>query len=516
MNLTKPFNVLLASALLCSAGFAASSEVPKTWDDAEMQTLELPLADPAVSRVHAPADYYYRIPVRAIFKSHPVYHPNREPPGYFDELHKLNPELLWDDKGTQPKLQSEDDWIAAGELVFDAAIIFAGGGRLGPSMATNVFVRDRRWYAETDAPITREGILPFYRYVIREPGKVEVGTLSCALCHTRVMPNGSVIKGAQGNFPFGAAFAHDMREAGVIEPAFRGMVHGLYSVPWLQPDPQATVDASAFSEIAGAIASVPPGVMTRHGTGTWSPVQVPDLIGVQTRRYLDRTGLQRHREPADLMRYAALNQGLDRATTFNGVLASGEKDREPPEQFFEQRYSDEQLYALTKYVYSLKPPANPNLPKTRADEMVVARGREVFMDSNNRCATCHDPEQGYSNNKLVAAPGFATPPDHPERDAILRQRVGTDPTLTLTTRRGTGLYKVPSLLGVWYRGPFEHNGSCAALEDWFDPARMRDEYEPTGWRGPVGTQTRAVSGHEFGLDLSADDRRALIAFLRTL
>ncbi len=34
--------------------------------------------------------------------------------------------------------------------------------------------------------------------------------------------------------------------------------------------------------------------------------------------------------------------------------------------------------------------------------------------------------------------------------------VGTDPFLALKTRRGTGYYKVPSLKGVWYRGPFEH------------------------------------------------------------
>ena len=29
-------------------------------------------------------------------------------------------------------------------------------------------------------------------------------------------------------------------------------------------------------------------------------------------------------------------------------------------------------------------------------------------------------------------------------------------------------------------------------------------------------KTRAVLGHEFGLDLSADDRTTLIAFLKTL
>ena len=75
---------------------------------------------------------------------------------------------------------------------------------------------------------------------------------------------------------------------------------------------------------------------------------------------------------------------------------------------------------------------------------------------------------------------------------------------------------MPLLLGVWYRGPFEHNGSCATLEDWFDPRRLRDNYVPTGWRGPPESKTRAVPGHEYGVDLSDDDRKALIAFLKTL
>ena len=73
-------------------------------------------------------------------------------------------------------------------------------------------------------------------------------------------------------------------------------------------------------------------------------------------------------------------------------------------------------------------------------------------------------------------------------------RVGTDPTLTMKTRRGTGYYKIPSLKGVWYRGPFEHNGSVATLEDWFNPARLNDDYVPTGWIGS-GVKTRAVKGH---------------------
>ena len=69
--------------------------------------------------------------------------------------------------------------------------------------------------------------------------------------------------------------------------------------------------------------------------------------------------------------------------------------------------------------------------------------------------------------------------------------------------------------GVWYRGPFQHNGAVATLEDWFDPRRLRNDYVPTGYRA-YGVKTQAVRGHPFGLDLTADDRRALIAFLRSL
>jgi hypothetical protein len=111
--------------------------------------------------------------------------------------------------------------------------------------------------------------------------------------------------------------------------------------------------------------------------------------------------------------------------------------------------------------------------------------------------------------------GFKPPPDHASKYDILSISVGTDPNLALKTRRGTGYYKIPSLRGVWYRGPFEHSGSVMTLEDWFDPRRLREDYVPTGFKG-YRVKTRAVKGHEFGLRLSPDDKQALIAFLKTL
>src|SRR5207253_42012 len=140
------------------------------------------------------------------------------------------------------------------------------------------------------------------------------------------------------------------------------------------------------------------------------------------------------------------------------------------------------------------------------------RGAKVF--GSQGCAACHTPPL-YTNNKLVPAAGFEIPKEHRTRYDILDVRIGTDPKLTLLTRRGTGYYKVPSLKGVWYRGPFEHSGSVATLEDWFDVTRLRDDYVPTGWKG-YKVEARAVKGHEFGLKLSAGDKKALIAFLKTL
>ena len=96
----------------------------------------------------------------------------------------------------------------------------------------------------------------------------------------------------------------------------------------------------------------------------------------------------------------------------------------------------------------------------------------------------------------------------PERRRKLRWRNSDE-------RKGTGYYKVPSLKGVWYRGPLEHSGSIASLEEWFDPARLRSDYLPRGWN-PPDTKTRPIPGHAFGLTLPAEDKTALIAFLRTL
>ena len=172
------------------------------------------------------------------------------------------------------------------------------------------------------------------------------------------------------------------------------------------------------------------------------------------------------------------------------------------------RYADEALYAIGMYLMSLEPPRNPDL----APPDVLARGEQVFRREG--CANCHTPPN-YTNGKLTVAEGWTPPPNHPNRDDILPVSVGTDPGLALRTRKGTGLYKVPSLRGLWYRPRLLHDGALASLEEMFAPARLNSDYVSKGWN-PPGTTTRAIPGHRFGLALDADDKAALLAFLRSL
>ena len=489
--------------------------IPQTWDD--LRSFDVPLADRTRSPEEVSWDYYYRVPWRAIYRSYPVYAPGHEPPGYFEWLREQEPEVLWgiDREGHsyRPALEKEADWIEAGELVFDVPIAY-DTDPWGASVVSVEDVRNPAWYRATGAPVAADGVMPFARYVVRTKGVVELGQQSCGMCHTRVMPGGAVVKGAQGNFPFDRALAFRLErlasqsaDKGDVLARVRQHLRSAYGAPWLKPAPEARLSEMPLEEIVAALRAIPPGVVARTGSSPFHPIQTPDLIGVKERLYLDHTGLAQQFSVADLMRYAALNQDMKGLARYGDFIPEGVNFRTLPDPKSRTRYLDEELYALAQFVYSLTPPPNPN-----SFDSTAARGEDIFKREG--CARCHTPPL-YSNNKLTLAEGFAPPAEMLQDYEIEMASVGTDPALALATRRATGFYKVPSLRGLWYRGMFPHDGSCATLEDWFDPRRLREDYSPTGFKG-YGVTTRAVPGHNFGLNLSPADKSALLAFLKTL
>jgi hypothetical protein len=128
----------------------------------------------------------------------------------------------------------------------------------------------------------------------------------------------------------------------------------------------------------------------------------------------------------DLMRYAALNQGADDLASFDGFVPVAFPDFKklpPPESVESGRYSDEQLFALARFIYSLTPPLNPN-----KFDALAERGAKVFKSEN--CVMCHTPPL-YTNNKLTLAIGFSPPAGAEKYFDILPISIGTDPDLTL-------------------------------------------------------------------------------------
>src|SRR5262245_42504285 len=133
---------IFALAAVAATAEDYTPKIPKTWDAAAIATHEVPLANPAGSPKHVSSDYYYRIPVRPIYKAYPVYAPGREPAGYMEWLKEREPAILWDDKGHTPPLKTEADWIRAGEIVFDAPIGFSNANAVGDFK----HVRTQEWY----------------------------------------------------------------------------------------------------------------------------------------------------------------------------------------------------------------------------------------------------------------------------------------------------------------------------------------------------------------------------------
>jgi hypothetical protein len=125
------------------------------------------------------------------------------------------------------------------------------------------------------------------------------------------------------------------------------------------------------------------------------------------------------------MRYAALVEYCD-SMEFGGHHTLTDAQRK-----MHARWPDEVLYALAQYIYSLQPPPNPN----RRDDLAAA-GEKVFARTG--CPGCHMPPL-YTNNKLVVAPGFQVPDDHPLKADIMPISIGTDSNLAPRTRKGTGL-----------------------------------------------------------------------------
>jgi hypothetical protein len=455
---------------------------------------------------------YYALAVENL-RTYPVYFPGREPAGYWEMLQRVGPQPLIEPE----RLTTEADWIKAGQRVFDEL------DQLHlRSLDPNVIATARSPELFKNAEPLPDGTMPSMRWVPTKTG-VALSFANCSNCHVLPLPNGSRIRGAP---EFGTGAENQDRSRGPAR-TLRLQVHAAkrviwigdspfiggtespgekryeaFGVPWRSDDPNLklkTITEDEDRELASAFRRS--GGLPRWSGSLYFPTKMPDLIGVKDRKYFDHTATHLHRGIGDLMRYAALVSFAESVDFGPHHVLSPDSTR------VKARLSDEALYALALYIYSLEPPPNPNPRDDKA-----AAGERIF--ASERCGRCHTPPL-YTNNKVTLADGFSPPQDAPAALDLMRVSVHTDSGLALATRKGTGYYKVPSLKGLWYRGHYLHDGSVATLEEMFDPDRVKETHRPGGWSLP-GTSMRAITGHEYGLDLDPSEREQLIAFLRTL
>jgi hypothetical protein len=496
--------VLVSFAAVLNFNSGTVSPIPKTWDVEKLHTQHLPYPDTTMVAEPVSEDYYYALPVRVAYKMYPFYMPGKEPKGYYEWLRKQDPEIIFN----AADIKTEADWIKAGETIYDMPEEL----RVMDSafLATFPFL-EKHWRAFI--PTTKDGIIPFLSIVVREKGRIELGSRACGMCHTKIMPDGSLLKGGQGNFVFTQFNVSQFRMQRDFQKSSDSMMNArikaanrfVFDAPWIKHESQERLKKLSVEEWLNTFGTAV-GTLHRQGSGLGYPTSIPDLFNLKERKYFDRTGQLQQRDIGDLMRYAALNQALDKLDDYKGFTPF-DRPVDPRKGNF-TRFSDEQLFALSKYIYSLKAPKNPAV----YSRDLLAKGEIIFKEQG--CVTCHTPPL-YSNNKLTPADGFDPPKSHFKRYDIFDVSVETDPVLALYTRRGTGYYKVPSLVGAWNRTAFLHNGNLANLEDLLDPKRFEPDYIPTGYK-PAWLSHMAIPGHPFGIELNDKDKKALIAFIKSL
>ena len=474
--------------------------IPKTWDENALADWATPVAGLNVRPSHFSAADYYRAPIDN-YRTYPVYSADREPAGYWEMLQEADARPLIEPQ----KLNTNADWIEARHRVFDELDHITMR-----SYDPNVIAAVRLMKAT--GPDGRVGSA---RWIPTNKG-LAVGLSNCESCHARREadgrripgpPVGSAGHGADGASNVVALLTAAQHIAGLalLLPEAPGIrAYRAYAVPWIEDDIHESLremPPQSLRRLSIPAVTVSNGIFARWDGSLYYPTKIPDLIGVQDRKYLDATATHLNRGIGDLMRYAAL-------VSFAESSDFGPYHMLAPEQRrIEARLPDEGLYALILYIESLTPPPNPNLSDSTA-----AAGKKIF--DREGCGGCHTPGL-YTNNKLTLATGFQPPADKPSTLDVLPVSVGTDSNLALKTRKGTGYYKVPSLKGVWYRGRYLHDGSLASLEEMFDPDRLNETHVPGGWN-PPGIKTRAVMGHPYGLKLKPDEKTSLLAFLGTL
>ncbi len=256
---------IISALVICVAilGFSVSqqavNEVPKLWDLKKLKSAHLPLVDRSIDVEPISEELYYKIPERVAYKTYPMYLPGREPKGYYEWLLQQEPEIVFETS----KLKTEEDWVKAGELIYDMGQNFDSFIDSAVNMqqieAMGAFLNSMH------VPVAKDGTIPFFNLVIRKKGRIESTSFSCGNCHNKVMPDGSVLKGGQGNYPFDYIFGNGLKERieqtkmpdSAANAMITGAFTGLFGAPWIKHSSQSLIKNSDWKNTLSSFQNFP-------------------------------------------------------------------------------------------------------------------------------------------------------------------------------------------------------------------------------------------------------------------
>ena len=170
------------------------------------------------------------------------------------------------------------------------------------------------------------------------------------------------------------------------------------------------------------------------------------------------------------------------------------------------------------------------------DQPLAARGKAVY---DRECASCHD-RGGARTGTVIPVDEIGT--DRHRLDTWTQSSADAFNALThgkpwqFTHFRKTGGYVAVLLDGVWLRAPYLHNGSVPSLADLLEVQERRpatfyrgyDLFDPVHVGFVSSTDAGGVAtkydvkepgngngGHRYGTTLSADEKQAIVEFLKT-
>ena len=162
-------------------------DAPRFWNDHDLSDWATPIAGLNVRPGHYSEKEYYSAPIGEYVRTYPVYFPGREPAGYWDTIRNKKPEPL-----IVPGSRTSSEWLTEGSRIFhelDLPYLRNYDSKLF------ALIRSAEECAKLGGHPQKDGTMLGLRWVPTSQG-LALGQLDCAVCHSRVMPDDSIVEGA--------------------------------------------------------------------------------------------------------------------------------------------------------------------------------------------------------------------------------------------------------------------------------------------------------------------------------